>query len=181
VDSLCLEFLNSEWGDYRGRFRKDQLLHQGWVRDFLERWQLAPAEPLSPQGLADLVDLRTSLRQLCEALPDREPPPQALHALNAILQSTPLPCLVWSAQQGYSRQEAPVSGAWRRVMSALAVSFADLLVHGEIRRLKVCENPHCRGYFYDETRSGTQRWCITKCANLWKARRFRARLRQAAL
>jgi predicted RNA-binding Zn ribbon-like protein len=181
VESLCLAFLNSEWGDFRGRFRRDQLLQEAWVRAFLQHWHLELAEPLSPQGLRELLDLRTSLRQMFEALPDQEPPPAALHALNAILQRTPMRCLVWSAQRGYTREEAPAPDDWRRVVTAIAVSFADLLVHGEIRRLKVCENPHCRGYFYDETRSCTQRWCFAKCANLWKARRFRARLRQAAL
>lgn len=177
MESLCLEFLNSEWGDFRGRFRLDQLLQPVWVCDFLQRWQLDLAEPLAPHDLQALLDLRTSLRQIFVTLPAGEPPSAALQALNAILVSTPpLRRLAWHAHQGYTLQEVPARDG-RRVMSEIAASFADLLVHYEVRRLKVCENPHCRGYFYDETRSGTQRWCIAKCANLWKARRFRARLR----
>jgi predicted RNA-binding Zn ribbon-like protein len=178
LDSLCLEFLNSEWGDFRGRFRRDQLQQPAWVGAFLQRWQLDLAEPLAPQDLQALVDLRASLRQIFVTLPAGEPPSAALQAVNAILLSTPpLRHLVWDADQGYTLQEVPASRDGRRVMTEIAASFADLLVHREVRRLKVCENPYCRGYFYDETRSGTQRWCLAICANLWKARRFRARLR----
>lgn len=180
MESLCLEFLNSEWGDFRGRFRRDQLQQPAWVRDFLGRWRLDIPEPLSPAALQALVDLRTALRQICEVLPTGEPPAAALHTLNTILLSTPpTRRLVWSPHQGYALQEAPDVRDWRWVMTGIALSFADLLIHREVRRLKVCENPHCRAYFYDETRSGTRRWCIPRCANLWKARRFRARLRNA--
>lgn len=181
MESLCFEFLNSEWGDFRGRFRQDQLQQTAWVQAFVQRWGFALVEPLSQDALQELVDLRSALRQIVEALPTGEPPPAALQAFNAVLLGAPpLRRLVWSAQQGFALQEAPVARDWRWVRSEIAASFADLLVHGEIRRLKVCENPHCRSYFYDETRSGTRRWCIAKCANLWRARRFRARVRMAA-
>ena len=176
MDALCLDFLNSEWGDFRGRFRRDDLQQFAWVRDFLKRWNLDVNEPLTPAVLIMLMELRTSLRQIFEALPDGEPPREALNALNEVLVGTPpVRRLVWSCEHGFDLEEAPVIKDWRWVATEIAASFADLLVNHEKKRLKICQNPHCHSYFYDETKSGTQRWCITKCANLWKARRFRAR------
>ena len=178
MDALCLGFLNSEWGDFRGRFRRDDLQESVWVQDFLERWNLDVMEPLTPAVLNMLMDLRTSLRQIFEALPDGEPLHGSLEALNQILLDTPpVRRLVWTPEHGYDLEEAPVVRDWHWVMTEIAASFADLLVNCENKRLKICQNPHCHSYFYDETKSGTQRWCITKCANLWKARRFRARQR----
>lgn len=177
-DILCLDFLNSEWGDFRGRFRRDQLQQPAWMQDFLRRWKLDVAEPLTPDRLKALMELRTSLRQIFESLPGGEPPREALNALNEILLGAPpVRRLVWSSGHGYKLEEAPVVKDWRWVMTEIAASFADLLVNYENKRLKVCQNPYCRGYYYDETKSATRRWCIPQCANLWKARRFRARRR----
>jgi len=178
VGNLCLEFLNSEWGDFRGRFRRDQLEQPAWVQDFLKRWGLEVAEPFTAEHLKALVDLRSVLRQIFETLPAGEPPREALDALNRILLGVPpVRRLVWSPERGYELEEAPAVKDWRWVMTEIAAAFADLLVNSEKKRLKVCQNPYCRGYYYDDTKSGTQRWCIPQCANLWKARRFRARQR----
>ncbi|HTD18809.1 MAG TPA: hypothetical protein VK667_04690, partial [Ktedonobacteraceae bacterium] len=38
MDALCLDFLNSEFRDFRGRWVKDQLLEAGWLEQFLIRW-----------------------------------------------------------------------------------------------------------------------------------------------
>lgn len=179
--TLCLDFLNSEWGDFRGRFRRDDLQRSAWVQDFLKRWSLDVTEPLTPAILNELLDLRASLRRMFESLSAGEPPREALDALNEILLgSPPVRRLEWSPESGYALKAAPEVKDWRWVMTEIAASFVDMLMNYENKRLKVCENPHCHGYYYDETKSGTQRWCITKCANLWKARRFRARKRSEA-
>ena len=178
VGNLCLEFLNSEWGDFRGRFRRDHLEQPAWMQDFLKRWGLEVAEPLTPDRLQELMGLRAAMRQIFEALPAGEPPREALDALNGILLGAPpVRRLICSSERGYELEEAPAVKDWRWVMTEIAAAFADLLVNSENKRLKVCQNPYCRGYYYDDTKSGTQRWCIPQCANLWKARRFRARQR----
>jgi len=48
----------------------------------------------------------------------------------------------------------------------------------DVGRIRVCENPGCQWYFYDETRSRTKRCCDETCANLVKVRRHRARKKE---
>jgi len=111
-------------------------------------------------------------------LPTGNSPAADVETLNAILLAVPsMHRLVWSGEK-YNMEEVIPARDWRWVKVEIVASFADLLVNADSKRLKVCENPYCRCYFYDETKSRTQRWCINKCANLWKARRFRARRRE---
>jgi predicted RNA-binding Zn ribbon-like protein len=86
-----------------------------------------------------------------------------------------VPRLRWDGEQ-YQIEVVPVRRDWRWVMGEIALSLADLLAYSDTRRLKICENPHCRGIFYDESKSRTKRYCTSdKCGNLLKLRRFRAR------
>ena len=58
----------------------------------------------------------------------------------------------------------------------VAASLAHLLAYHDPRRLKICANTNCLGIFYDESKSRTKLYCTPeKCANLMKARRYRAR------
>ncbi len=176
MDRLCLDFLNSEWGDFRGRWREDRLLQPAWLEEFLERWNLRMADPVSPAIVDALVELRTLMRRIVGTLPAGNPSSDDLNALNAILLNAPsIRRLVWGGEK-FELEMVPLARDWRWVMAEIAASFADLLAKHDSKRLKICENPNCRWIFYDESKSRTRRWCTNnKCANLWKVRRFRAR------
>lgn len=176
MDRLCLDFLNSEWGDFRGRWREDRLLQPAWLEEFLNRWNLQMADPVSPAVVDALVGLRTLMRRIVGSLPAGNPSSDDLNALNAILLNAPsVRRLAWAGEK-FELEIVPLARDWRWVMAEIAASFADLLVNHDSKRLKICENPNCRGIFYDESKSRTKRWCTNnKCANLWKVRRFRAR------
>ncbi|MGD2101794.1 MAG: CGNR zinc finger domain-containing protein [Acidimicrobiia bacterium] len=72
------------------------------------------------------------------------------------------------------------------VAGDLAVVVLEALQDGSMKRLKAC--PDCRWVFYDNTRNGSKRWCMMNptspdargCGNIAKARRHRARKRQAS-
>jgi predicted RNA-binding Zn ribbon-like protein len=92
-----------------------------------------------------------------------------------MLYASNVPQLQWDGAQ-YQLELLPAQKNWPWAMAEIALSLADLLTHGDTRRLKICENNHCRGVFYDESKSRTRRYCTAdKCGNLLKLRRFRAR------
>ena len=63
-----------------------------------------------------------------------------------------------------------------RVYGAVARSAADLVVHGDPRRLRKCANPRCVLMFYDVSKAGRRRWCsMQTCGGQAKARAFRRR------
>lgn len=176
MDALCLDFLNSEFRDFRGRWAKDQLLEAGWLEQFLIRWKLQPTDLADPPPLADLLKLRALLRQMVEALASSHPTDSDLSELNTFLFAAPSSLQLVRQDTRYQLEQVPQRKDWKWVQAKIAASFAELLVIYEPRRLKVCENAHCRGIFYDESKSHTRRFCTSnKCANLVKMRRFRTR------
>jgi predicted RNA-binding Zn ribbon-like protein len=68
----------------------------------------------------------------------------------------------------------PLSIDWNWIIAEITASFVELIEYGENNRIKICENPDCKWFFYDETKSRTKRWCDDKCASLMKVRKFRA-------
>jgi predicted RNA-binding Zn ribbon-like protein len=77
----------------------------------------------------------------------------------------------------FSDEEALTSVLWPVVRSA-----ADVLLKDDPARVRMCEAPDgCGWLFYDETRSGTRRWCSMKdCGNRAKARRHYAKSKEAS-
>jgi len=66
----------------------------------------------------------------------------------------------------------------RRPLWTAARSAADLLIGGNVDRLKTCPSADCGWVFLDTTKSGTRRWCaMWACGSRAKARRYYARRR----
>ena len=176
MEMACLDFLNSEFRDFRGRWQRDDLLNPGWFETFLARWGLQIDLPPETAPLKEFEVLRTTMTRIVEAIPTGNPAQDDLNELNTIMQRVPSTMQIsWDGLE-FHLEALPLKKDWQWVMMELAASFSDLLVHHDTLRVKVCENPYCRSIFYDESKSRTKRWCTNdKCANLWKVRRFRER------
>ncbi len=176
MDSIYLDFINSEFRDFRGRWVRDDLQQPGWLEQFLVKWGLQVDHPPDAATLITLVVLRTFLRSLTEALVEGQIADHDLAALNAVLLKMPLNRRLVKDQEGYRLDMVPLKKDWDWVQAEIAASFAHVLADHDPKRLKICANTHCRGVFYDESKSRTKLYCTPeKCANLLKARRFRAR------
>ncbi len=178
MDTICLDFINSEFRDFRGRWVRDDLQQPGWLEQFLVKWGLQVDR--SPDGatLTTLVALRTLLRSMIEALVEGQIADHDQAALNAFLLKMPLSRRLIKDTEGYrlELEMVPLKQDWDWVQAEIAASFAHLLAYQDLRRLKMCANTNCRWVFYDESKSRTRLYCTSdKCANLLKARRFRAR------
>ena len=176
MDSIYLDFINSDFRDFRGRWVRDDLQQPGWLEQFLVKWGLQVDHPPDAATLITLVVLRTFLRSLTEALVEGQIADHDLAALNAVLLKMPLNRRLVKDSEGYRLDMVPLKKDWDWVQAEIAASFAHVLADHDPKRLKICANTHCRGVFYDESKSRTKLYCTPeKCANLLKARRFRAR------
>lgn len=176
MDAMCIDFINSEFRDYRGRWVRDDLLEPGWMPQFLAKWDLQVDRPLDEAALAALVDLRRLLLSMTEALAKGPLPEQDLAALNATLLRVPLSRRMAQDAGEYRLEVVPLKRDWDWVQAEIAASFAHIVAGHDPKRLKICANSHCRWVFYDESKSRTRRYCTPeKCGNLQKMRRFRAR------
>lgn len=176
MEALCLDFINSEFRDFRGRWVRDDLQQPGWLEQFLVKWELQVDPPHDAATMSTLIALRSLLRSLIEALVEGQITDHDLTALNAVLLKMPLSRRLVKDQERYRLDMAPLKKDWDWVQAEIAASFAHVLADHDPRRLKICANTHCRGIFYDESKSRTKLYCTPdKCANLLKARRYRAR------
>ena len=176
MEMVCLDFINSEFRDFRGRWVRDDLQQPAWLEQFLVKWGLQVDHPPDEATLTTLVALRTLLRSLIEALAKGQIADQEQAALNAFLLKMPLRRHLVKDTAGYRLEMVPLKKDWDWVQAEIAASFAHLLADQDPKRLKICANPNCRWVFYDESKSRTRLYCTPdKCANLLKVRRFRAR------
>jgi predicted RNA-binding Zn ribbon-like protein len=176
MEAICIDFINSEFRDFRGRWVRDDLQQPGWLEQFLVKWGLQIEQPPEAATLITLIALRTLLRSLIEALTEELVADHDLAALNAILLKMPLNRRLAQDQEEYRLDLVPLKKDWDWVQAEIAASFAHVLADHDPKRLKICANAHCLGVFYDESKSRTKLYCTPeKCANLLKARRYRAR------
>jgi predicted RNA-binding Zn ribbon-like protein len=61
--------------------------------------------------------------------------------------------------------------AW--LLAAVARSGAEIIAEGTQARLRLCANPHCGLFFYDDSRTRRRRWCsMAVCGNRSKVAAF---------
>jgi len=181
MDTICLDFINSEFRDFRGRWVRDDLQRPGWLEQFLVKWGLQVDRPPDAAMLTTLVALRTLLRSMIESLVEGQIADYDQASLNAVLLKMPLSRRLAKDTGGYRLEMVPLKKDWDWVQAEVCASFAHLLAYRDPRRLKICANPNCRWVFYDESKSRTRLYCSPdKCANLMKARRFRARRKNSS-
>lgn len=176
MDALCIDFINSEFRDFRGRWARDDLQQPGWLEKFLASRDIKVETPPDAAAIAALISLRDLLKRMIESLADGQIADDDLAKFNAILLKVPLKRSLNRDAGGYRLELLPVKKDWDWVQAEIAASLAHLLSYHDPRRLKICANVYCRGAFFDDSKSRTKRYCTPeKCGNLWKARRFRAR------
>ncbi|UFJ41382.1 CGNR zinc finger domain-containing protein [Brevibacillus humidisoli] len=178
MEWLCLDFLNSEWRDWRGSGRQEDRLDQlGWLTQFLGKWGLEAPLPPDPEMRSRLGELRQRMLGMVEAIVEGGPVEDAdLEAINLLLEQVPTYSRLIRSGEAYSQEQVALARGWPLVMGRIAASFADMLAGEDLRRLKICANEDCRWVFFDQSRNRTARWCDDRmCGNLMKVRRFRER------
>lgn len=73
MEALCLDFINSEFRDFRGRWKRYDLQQPGWMEQLLIKWGLQVEQPLDEAMLTQVVTLRTLLRSIIATMVDTAP------------------------------------------------------------------------------------------------------------
>lgn len=180
MELLCLDFVNSVFRDFRGRWERDDLQNPVWLADFLARWQLQVGQPVNEMVLKELVDLRADLMEAIETLVEQGTiGEEELALLNSRLHASAFTHQIEFIGGEYHLGTTARARNWQWVQSEIIVDFITLLVDYDPARIKICQNQHCRYVFYDETKSRTRRYCSAKpCGNLMKMRRYHARQKE---
>jgi predicted RNA-binding Zn ribbon-like protein len=142
----------------------------GWLRGR----SLIPAE-LDPS----VADLRWALEAL-EAMRERVSenvgatvPDSAVRRLNDAAREAGVELRF--ANGGATRFEAGAPGVRGAIGRLLGIAFLAEL-DGSWAHFKECDNPRCRGVFFDRSKNHSGKWCSMRtCGNRAKVRRFRER------
>jgi predicted RNA-binding Zn ribbon-like protein len=99
-----------------------------------------------------------------------------------LAHAAPRPQLVLDPQGEVRLGERSAGDPVRQALAALALDAAVMLgTPGEACRVRICASETCSARFYDRSPAARRRWCsMALCGNEAKARRHRARVREAA-
>jgi predicted RNA-binding Zn ribbon-like protein len=137
--------------------------------------ELPEHDPGGAQALLERASLlRSGVRQICTALIRREPPKaEHVQPVNEALRVTEgHDELVWSGGRWKIEFVARESGLeW--LLAAIARSAAEITGEGTEARVRLCANPDCGLFFYDDSRTRRRRWCsMAVCGNRHKVASF---------
>lgn len=137
-----------------------------------ERRLLPPGGKVTTSMLAEALELRTALRTYLQREPEARGEKETLRALNRATEKFPM------IAEATDRAMI-LRGARKDALSGLSVVVAELLRgfdNGTLGRLKMCASDECQRVFYDRSKPGTRRWCVSAlCGNREKTRAYRAR------
>ena len=177
AEPLSLDFMNSDWDDYRGSGRHEDRLHNpDWLNEFLKRLDFENAGAPPKAILEDLIELRDLLWKVAETLAkDKAPVGKDIVKLNEFLTTSATHRQLVSREGRLHLELRALRRDWKWIVAEIAADFAELLASGDTVRLRICANEDCRWVFYDTSKSGSRRWCGEVCSVLLRVRRHRER------
>jgi predicted RNA-binding Zn ribbon-like protein len=175
----ALDFLNTEWPTATGKqdfFEKDEDVLT-WLR------QAGLAFPgvnaIRPSGslLRTAHALRAVIRELVEARKaGKTPDVSDLNAFLIAAQSHPR--LVLNKGKSLVMETVRPADNAEQVLAPVALKAAELFSAVDFRRVRLCDDPTCVHWFFDQTKPGKRRWCsMATCGNRLKVKSYRKRLK----
>ncbi len=190
--SLCLDFANTVdwhasersvenlntfddllwWSRNAGIITKREAVGLGYMA------ANSPSE--AERALKKAVDLRETIYRMFSAVTVGSlPSDQDLAAFNEDLSGASLRSRIIRTKYGLLWDWTGGKDTLDWMLNPVIRSAADLLVSGDLRRVKKCADLQCGWIFLDVSRNKSRRWCDMKhCGNRAKATRFYQRKKQ---
>lgn len=163
------------WEDLIGFLRATQVVSSDRAAELL---QLTESDPQSAFELLNRAErLRDSLRAGFRAVVHRTRiAREHIQMINSILRVTEGHDELIEAVRGWRLEYVAREGGLDWLLAAIARSAAELIVEGEATRVRLCANPGCSMFFYDNSRTHRRRWCsMALCGNRSKVAAFARR------
>ncbi|HWY43349.1 MAG TPA: CGNR zinc finger domain-containing protein [Candidatus Sulfotelmatobacter sp.] len=121
--------------------------------------------------------LRDALRATFDALARKQRiPRESVEPINEVLRVTEGHDELVEASRTWRIEYIAREGGLDWLLAAVARSAAELVTEGEETRLRLCANPACSLFFYDNSRTHRRRWCsMSLCGNRHKVAAFARR------
>jgi predicted RNA-binding Zn ribbon-like protein len=151
----------------------DELASAGDLAAWMTERRLLPqGGKVTASMLAEALEVRVALRAYLQREPEARRERETLRALNRVMEKFPM--IAEATDRGMI-----LRGARRDALSGLSIIAAEVLRgfdNNTLDRLKMCASEECRRVFYDRSKPGTRRWCVSAlCGNREKTRAYRAR------
>jgi predicted RNA-binding Zn ribbon-like protein len=143
--------------------------------------QLLSLPQYDPQSAASLLGkaqrLHESLSETFHSLLYKEAlSPNSVEQINEVLRITEGHDELLQRNGKWSLEFVAREGGLDWLLAAVARSAAELVAEGSSARLRVCSNPSCGLFFYDNSRTRRRRWCsMSRCGNRHKVAAFSRR------
>jgi predicted RNA-binding Zn ribbon-like protein len=145
---------------------------------------LAEPQPVTPEVLDEARALREAIDECVTAVVAGTPAPSgAVRDIDRLLvHAGTRPQLALGAGGRPVLGERAAADSPRRALGAIALDAAQMLgTPAEVARVRICASDTCSARFFDRSPAGRRRWCSMRtCGNEAKARRHRARVRDAS-
>ena len=179
---LAIDFVN-ELGP-SSDFSWEQLLHFLLLTRIISSERSAQLLALTqndPQSAADLLGraqrLRAALGEIFEALLDKQAVRREwVEPINEVLRITEGHDELLQHNGKWGIEFVAREGGPDWLLAAIARSAAELISEGPSAQLRLCSNPACGLFFYDNSRTRRRRWCsMSLCGNRHKVAAFSRR------
>jgi predicted RNA-binding Zn ribbon-like protein len=140
----------------------------------------ARAHPAEAESvLHEARDFRRALYEVFSAVAeDRDAPAEAMNALNAMLSRSLTHLTVEQHGDHFGYGWSGTGLELDRVLWPVARSATEVLVDGDLSRVRGCSGHDCGWLFLDTSKNRSRRWCdMSDCGNRAKARRHYRRAR----
>jgi predicted RNA-binding Zn ribbon-like protein len=183
---LCLDFVNTvEW---RGRAEPQEFLkiyqdllswaHHAGILSGHETKALKQKSEERPKEAGAVVAKARLLREalyriFISCTEGAAADEKDLSVFNKALSQTMAQSRIVATRDGYLWEVIGRKDELDGILNPVVRSAADLLVAGEIKRVKSCADKECGWLFLDVSRNRSRRWCdMSDCGNRAKASRF---------
>jgi predicted RNA-binding Zn ribbon-like protein len=152
----------------------DQITNPQQLAAWMSARGLSRPGKITPAMLETALALRSSLRAYLECeTAERRNNKDMLRSLNRITARFPL---VVEAHGGENLGLRPAHDDALAGLSTIVAELHNGAASGTLDRLKTCASEECRRVFFDRSKPGSRRWCVsTLCGNRIKTRTYRER------
>jgi predicted RNA-binding Zn ribbon-like protein len=191
--ALCLDFANTisshlaeephehleSYGDLLAWAEQSGALSGEAVIKLAEEAARRPVD--AERAFDSALELRRAIYLIFSAVATEKPAPEeAMQMFNAYLSGALAHAKVVNGESGFAWGWVDAEVSLERMLWPVARSAADLLVSGQVERVRECGGHDCSWLFVDTSKNHSRRWCdMGDCGNRAKARRHYHRRQRA--